>query len=370
MRSLFVLYDPTRVNSYSFLLYPFIQSHRENLFFSVRLDLPAAIGDGDGLLLVGWLRRTPASRIQPIIEAAKRLNVKVAYFDDSDSAEIGHPDVFHLFDLWFKKQIYSDLGMYSGLENNFEKKYKRLWDKSVLDPKIQSATISSARQNEAKISAIDVSKLRVAWNILVGSYPIQKHVQRVTGVMGILFGHYGGILAHSLLNDEEPLVEKSLYFGREPFCQARFSGKSYGVVGEQRDRFLNMAKCSGKFKTGILPPSQYIKELKSVAAVLSPFGWGEVCYRDSEAIRNGACLIKPDCSHLLTWPDVYQDGVTYVAIDWRGENLIDKTENLLSDDLLQIRMKKAAFDVLKSAHDNLGARVDYLIKQFDEVELD
>ena len=31
---------------------------------------------------------------------------------------------------------------------------------------------------------------------------------------------------------------------------------------------------------------------------MSPFGFGEICYRDFEAMLNGACLIKPDVSHL------------------------------------------------------------------------
>jgi hypothetical protein len=290
------------------------------------------------------------------------LGVKVAYFDDSDSAEIGHPEMFYLFDLWFKKQIYSDLGMYSASVNRFSKKYKRLWDKDMLD-RIDSSTV----QHESMIFEIDISKLRVAWNILIGSYPIQKHAQRITSAMSILCGHHGGVLAHFFLNRDYPLTEKCLYFKRTPFCQARFSGKIYGEVGDQRERLLNIAKSSDNFKTGILTPPLYRKELKSVAAVLSPFGWGEVCYRDSEAIRNGACLIKPDCSHLNTWPNVYIDGVTYVSIDWRGVNLIEKTENLLGDKVLQESVKKAAFDTLKSAHDGLEDRVDYLLRQFDEL---
>jgi hypothetical protein len=263
----------------------------------------------------------------------------------------------------------------SGLESAVRKSYKRLWDKSILFPKKiererereRVANDFLHKKNEIKMSKNDLKKLKISWNILVGSYPIQKNAQRISSVIGLLFGHYGGMMTHSILNREECLVKENLDLEREQLCQARFSDKCYGVVGEQREYFLKIISGLRKFKTGILSSSLYRKELKSVAAVLSPFGWGEVTYRDSEAIRNGACLIKPDCSHLTTWPDIYQDGVTYIAIDWRGEDLIEKTENLLNNQELQWNIKRAAFDLLKNAHDNIGNRVDYLLKQFDEL---
>jgi hypothetical protein len=76
----------------------------------------------------------------------------------------------------------------------------------------------------------------------------------------------------------------------------------------------------------------YNKEIKQVAAVLSPFGWGEVCFRDFETIMNGALLIKPDMSHLETWPDIYIDSKTYLPVDWDGNNLVD-TINFVSNNI-------------------------------------
>ena len=34
----------------------------------------------------------------------------------------------------------------------------------------------------------------------------------------------------------------------------------------------------------------------------SPFGYGEVCWRDFEAMSTGAVLVKPDMSHLQARP--------------------------------------------------------------------
>jgi hypothetical protein len=37
-------------------------------------------------------------------------------------------------------------------------------------------------------------------------------------------------------------------------------------------------------------------------ATLSPWGWGEYCYRDYQAIYAESVLIKPDTSFSDTWP--------------------------------------------------------------------
>ena len=65
-------------------------------------------------------------------------------------------------------------------------------------------------------------------------------------------------------------------------------------------------------------------------AVLSPFGYGEICFRDFEAVLSGALLLKPDCGHLETWPDIYGEG-TYVPLDWMASDLHFKSAEVLED---------------------------------------
>jgi hypothetical protein len=50
--------------------------------------------------------------------------------------------------------------------------------------------------------------------------------------------------------------------------------------------------------------------------VFSPFGWGEVCFRDYEAVALGAVLLKPSMEHVQTNPNVYQAYETYVPVKW------------------------------------------------------
>lgn len=60
----------------------------------------------------------------------------------------------------------------------------------------------------------------------------------------------------------------------------------------------------------------FYKEMTNTRAVISPFGWGEICYRDFEAVVAGALLVKPSCAHMDTWPNLYVEHETYLPFEW------------------------------------------------------
>ena len=60
----------------------------------------------------------------------------------------------------------------------------------------------------------------------------------------------------------------------------------------------------------------YMRELGQSKICYSPFGYGEVAWRDYEAIVSGSLLLKPDMSHCETEPDVFLPGETYAPIAW------------------------------------------------------
>ena len=68
---------------------------------------------------------------------------------------------------------------------------------------------------------------------------------------------------------------------------------------------------------GKLPYPEYRDEMRHSQIVLSPFGFGEInAGRDFECFADGAALVKPDMSHLVTWPEYFEAGVTYAAHAW------------------------------------------------------
>ena len=44
--------------------------------------------------------------------------------------------------------------------------------------------------------------------------------------------------------------------------------------------------------------NKYTKMLNNTAIVKSPFGLGEICYRDFEILFSGCLMIKPDMKHI------------------------------------------------------------------------
>lgn len=70
----------------------------------------------------------------------------------------------------------------------------------------------------------------------------------------------------------------------------------------------------------------YMANLALSRVTPSPLGWGEVCFRDYEAVAAGCLLVKPDMSHLTTSPDIYVTGETYVACRWDLSDLRERCE--------------------------------------------
>lgn len=69
-------------------------------------------------------------------------------------------------------------------------------------------------------------------------------------------------------------------------------------------------------EAGRISPRRYLFEMMKSRIVFSPFGWGELCFRDYEAVCCGALLIKPSMEHLETSPDIFVPHETYVPVKW------------------------------------------------------
>ena len=69
-------------------------------------------------------------------------------------------------------------------------------------------------------------------------------------------------------------------------------------------------------------PQQFVEVMKRSKVGLSPFGMGELCYRDLELIQWGCLLIKPDMSKVITEPNFFKPMETYVSVkpDWSDLN--------------------------------------------------
>ena len=64
--------------------------------------------------------------------------------------------------------------------------------------------------------------------------------------------------------------------------------------------------------------------------------------------------MKPDMSHLLTEPNLYRDGETYVSIKWDLSDLEEKISVLLKDGARRKRISEAAWKDCKTYLESEG----------------
>lgn len=105
---------------------------------------------------------------------------------------------------------------------------------------------------------------------------------------------------------------------------------------------------------GRVGAKRYFAEMALAKLTISPFGWGEVCFRDYEAIACGSLLVKPDMGHLVTSPDIYIPHETYVPIPWDFEGAAEICEKYLSDPHESQRIVRNARAVLRDYFDKGG----------------
>jgi hypothetical protein len=127
-------------------------------------------------------------------------------------------------------------------------------------------------------------------------------------------------------------------------------------------------KLSLKYKCpseGIIPHVEYMKEIRDSKISISPFGWGEVCYRDFESFQAGALLLKPNMDHLETFPNFYKPE-NMVFYNWDADDLEEKIEIVLNhlDDFEEIA-NNAKGNFIK-ATSGQGADLKFL-KHFQEI---
>lgn len=82
---------------------------------------------------------------------------------------------------------------------------------------------------------------------------------------------------------------------------------------------------------GRIPRSEFLNEMRRSRLCWSPFGYGELCWRDLEAFMTGAVLVKPDMGHLDTLPELYHPGETYLPVKWDFSDLGEVVQGALAD---------------------------------------
>jgi hypothetical protein len=98
---------------------------------------------------------------------------------------------------------------------------------------------------------------------------------------------------------------------------------------------------------GRVPQDQYAREMKESRICVSPFGYGEICWRDFEAIAYGCLLFKPSMDHVESRPDIFRPFETYVPLAWDFSDLGEKLDYYIAHPEESARLVGRARQVLR-----------------------
>ena len=111
-------------------------------------------------------------------------------------------------------------------------------------------------------------------------------------------------------------------------CRMSLNGYSKGVEFHRK----KTAKILSEYLlTNKLNRKDFFSEISNSKVVISPFGWGEINVpRDYEVALSGSLLLKPDLSHLETWPNIFNKD-TVVQYKWDLSDLLEWVEKILEN---------------------------------------
>lgn len=349
-----VLFGLQRI-SLMYSLYPlWLSKYIDRFVFTNDWDWVLKEDRNPYIFLVRCFSEIPSGeqRIELLTRLRKKYN-KVILFDDNDGTESYFLEMLPSLDHYFKKQLYSDSTNYSRKFNGnriFSHFYENGRNPNSLEVPL---TVS--------VKPEDLNKMSVLWNLGIGQYPLSK-LRNFIGKKS--FPYIGKTLMPFLVSKKAPndyVPSPSL---RK--CHARFGyGHINDPVAGHRKFFLETLKGKDGFLVGKVDRKTYQKEIRQVQAVFSPYGWGEICFRDFEAIINGAVLVKPDMGHLNTWPNVYIPYETYIPVKWDGSDVVEQTRMLLDNPKLMSEIRRNAWHVYHNAFPELESRVMGIIESFE-----
>ncbi len=237
---------------------------------------------------------------------------RVIYCDTTDSSGSLLTDLLPIVHGYAKSQLIRDRAAYLTPmygHRPFAAYYHR--ELGVIDANPEYSTVVTDRTL--------LAKLRVSWNSGLADYSLHGPSR-----MAI----YQRLPLPGLLRFPGPSRSPSQPRSQDVSC--RF-GTDYPRASVAIQRKMIREKLAGRIDTRKLSRRRYFRELETSKIVVSPFGYGEITLKDFEVFLTGGLLLKPDMTHMETWPDLFRGGETMLAHRWDlsdfGSVLEDAVEN-------------------------------------------
>lgn len=336
-------------------LYPFFLCKDKRFKFTFTSDSEWCLTKDSNEILV-MMRQF----IKPDIVDTELLNrlrskyKKIAFFHDDAGGGIPRLEVLPFVDLFYSKALFRDRSLYR----------RSLYGKELYSDYYHEkyGVIDDDARDRAVVQDIhELDKLRLSWNIGIGNYPRRQFRQRSGVALSRMFSPDTARFLY-LRDTFDPVRCISGNKGLYP-VHARIGLIRRPSISWQRKMILEAIEGNPLFLTGKVTQAQFNRETANSKIVLSPFGWGELCLRDFETVRSGALLLKPDMSHIETWPDVFIPNETYVPFNWDAGDLVEKAERLLACEDERHAIVSAAAHAYRNALDDMPSRFISILEE-------
>ncbi len=268
---------------------------------------------------LGWLGKcSSAERIDYLKKMKQRCN-RLIWLDTADSTGSCYFDVLPYVDKYLKKQLLEDVTLYT----------KPMYQNRIFSDYYHEKYDIDDNVIEVEKPILDLKyadKLGVSWNLCLGD----------------IFRRFKFVVMDPL-RISTPSFHDISYYDRVYDIHFRGSLNYSNTIGYQRRKTAELVNKIEKYSHPNpfekVPRDLFYKELASSKALMSPFGWGEVCFRDFEAFCYGVTLLKPSMKGISTYPNLYQENITYVPIEWDFSNLDEVLSKLNTEKYKEISQK-------------------------------
>ncbi len=285
-------------------------------------------------------------------------NKNLYWFDMRDSAGTTQFEVLPFVKKYVKKQFYKDKKIYSNkLEGG------RFYTQHY----IKNYNLKDHEDyNQELLNYSYLPKLILGWNIGIAFFFDYIKFSRINYFIELINFKY---LNKKNYNVKLPFYEHSNEGNKKYDFISLMNIDFYrNSVGYQRKKLREILKGlpnKNKIIEGRLNKKKYFELLKNSKVCVGAYGWGEVCYREFEAITCGTTFMTADMSNVETWPNIYQEGETYLSYDLNFKNFNQNLEILINDINLRKRLINNSRTILQNCHSSIGK--DYFLKKILEI---
>lgn len=315
--------------------------------------------EGDYLFLNSRLIPTQDQFINlNYLNEVKKQNENLFWFDMRDSAGTTQFEVLPFVKKYIKKNYYKNKNIYLN-----ELRGGRFYtDYYIKKYNIQDKLEYNIKTLENKF----LSKLVLGWNLGVGLFFDYTNYSKIDYYKELIeFNFFKKKNFSMKLKNYQNWENDKSKFDFICLMNKNFERSSVGFQRKKLCEKISKISNFNKVADIRLNKKKYYETLRNSKVSVGSFGWGEVCYREFEAIACGAAIMFPDMSLIETWPNIYIDNETYLSYDLDFKNFDQKLSHLISDVNLRKKLVNNSQDIMNDVHNYKGK--EYFIKKIFEI---